>query len=199
MDGNGAVRSESLQLRMMRSPGDIAAGPVRPWPQSIRDFEVLIDALQHRLVHFAFYRLHSLEDAEDVVQDVLVQAYRDREKHRSVGNADPYLFRMVANRCTDLLRRQKRKASPMEGADLEAAAGGAPEPAGASARLHLVESMLGRLPNRQAEVIRLRVHGGLAFDAVARAVGCSVPTVKSRFRYGIQKLRRVLKRQGGGR
>jgi len=199
MDGNGAVRSESLQLRMMRSPGDIAAGPARSWPQSIRDFELLIDSLQHRLVHFAFCRLHSLEDAEDVVQDVLVQAYRDRERYRKVENVDPFLFRMVANRCTDLLRRHKREAGPMTGAGIEAMAGGAPEPVDAAARLRLVESMLGRLPDRQAEVIRLRVHGGLAFDAVARAVGCSVPTVKSRFRYGIQKLRRVLKQQGGGR
>ncbi len=189
-------------MRMMRAPGDTAAEPARPWPQSIRDFEILIDALQHRLVHFAFCRLQSLEDAEDVVQDALVQAYRDREKHRSVGNVDPFLFRMVANRCTDLLRKRKREASPMERGDLEAAvggAGGAPEPADSSVRLRLVESMLGRLPDRQAEVIRLRVYGNLAFDVVARTVGCSVPTVKSRFRYGIQKLRRVLKQQGGGR
>jgi DNA-directed RNA polymerase specialized sigma24 family protein len=34
---------------------------------------------------------------------------------------------------------------------------------------------------------------------VARSVGCSVPTVKSRFRYGIQKLRKLIERQGGAR
>jgi DNA-directed RNA polymerase specialized sigma24 family protein len=46
-------------------------------------------------------------------------------------------------------------------------------------------------------VIRLRFYGDLPFDAVARSVGCSVPTVKSRFRYGIQKIRKLLDREAG--
>jgi DNA-directed RNA polymerase specialized sigma24 family protein len=85
-----------------------------PWPQSIREFEALVDALGSRLVQFAFCRLHSAADAEDVVQDVLVQAYRDRERHKGVDNAIPFLFRMVANRSTDVLRRRKRAPGPLE-------------------------------------------------------------------------------------
>jgi RNA polymerase sigma-70 factor (ECF subfamily) len=173
-----------------------AADSARSWPQSIREFEALVDELQHRLVQFAFCRLHSREDAEDVVQDVLVQAYRDREKHRAVDNAAPFLFRMVANRCTDVLRRRKRDAGPPQ--DLAAPHAGA-EPADGAARMRRVEELLGRIPRRQAEVIRLRVYAELPFEAVAEAMDCSVPTAKSRFRYGVQKLRRALKRQGGGR
>jgi RNA polymerase sigma-70 factor (ECF subfamily) len=48
-------------------------------------------------------------------------------------------------------------------------------------------------------VIRLRIYGDLPFEAVAQSLGCAVPTVKSRFRYGIQKLRRILEREGGER
>ena len=174
-----------------------AAEPARMWPQSIVEFDALIEALQHRLVQFAFCRLHSLEDAEDVVQEVFVQAYRDRTRHKEVDNPAAYLFRMVANRCTDLLRKRKHAAGPLE--DL------AKEPAAETAvgrdsqRQRWIEGLLSRLPSRQAEVIRLRVFGDLPFDAVAQSLGCSVPTVKSRFRYGIQKLRKALKRAGGER
>jgi RNA polymerase sigma-70 factor (ECF subfamily) len=168
----------------------------RSWPQSVREFEALIDAYQHRLVQFAFCRLQSLADAEDVVQDVLVQAYREREKRKEVDNVAAFLFRMVANRCTDVARRRKRAAAPLEGVEIAAPEGVAAEAATGQRR---IDGLLDRLPVRQADVIRLRVYGELPFEAIAQAAGCSVPTVKSRFRYGIQKLRRILKRPGGER
>jgi RNA polymerase sigma-70 factor, ECF subfamily len=107
-----------------------------------------------------------------------------------VDNAAPVLFRMVANRSTDLLRKRKHQPQP---------AGQVPRPDPSTARLRDIEAVLGRLPARQAEVVRLRVYAELPFESVALAMNCSVPTVKSRFRYGIQKLRKILKQQGGAR
>jgi RNA polymerase sigma-70 factor (ECF subfamily) len=145
-------------------------------------------------VQFAFCRLHSLADAEDVVQDVLVQAYRDRERHRHVEHVEAFLFRMVANRSTDLLRKRRHSAGSLDDLAQEPAVD---EGARVAGRLQWVEALLVRLPARQAEVIRLRVYADLSFEAVAESLGCSIPTVKSRFRYGIQKLRRVLESRGG--
>lgn len=160
------------------------------WPQSVAEFDVLIEVTQHRLVQFAYCRLHNLPDAEDVVQDVYVQVFRDRERHREIENVVPFLFRMVANRATDLLRKRNRQAKLPAGT---ASAGS--DAAGGDDRR--IERLLDGLPKRQAAVVRLRIYGELSFDSVARSVGCSVPTVKSRFRYGIQKLRRMLEREGG--
>ena len=56
--------------------------------------------------------------------------------------------------------------------------------------------LLEGIPEREAEVIRLRTFSDLSFAEVAAVVGASVPTIKSRFRYGIEKLRRVLCPQG---
>jgi RNA polymerase sigma-70 factor, ECF subfamily len=175
----------------------LPAGPA--WPQSIREFESLVELLQHRLVQYAVRRLHSREDAEDVVQEVLVQAYRERQRYRNVANAVPLLFRMVANRSTDLLRRRRRDGPPLESIAEPAAEGAAADPAREEARFRAVEQSLARLPRRQAEAIRLRIYGDLPFEDVAEAVGCSVPTVKSRFRYGVQKLRGYLGDPGGER
>ena len=166
---------------------------VPTWPQSVAEFDALIEATQHRLVQFAFCRLHSLADAEDVVQDVFVQAYRDRARHQDVTNVVPFLFRMVANRSTDLLRKRRHSV------DLPADLPFEPAPPEPVQHRRWIEKLLDRLPSRQAEVIRLRIYGELPFEAVARSVGCSVPTVKSRFRYGIQKLRKVLDRERGER
>jgi RNA polymerase sigma-70 factor (ECF subfamily) len=166
----------------MVKSGAAAPEPVLLWPQSVADFDALIEATQRRLIQFAFCRLRSLADAEDVVQDVYVQAYRDRERHRDVDNAVPFLFRMVANRSTDLLRKRVGHAEVCP-TQVERAVDCS---ADSAEHQQWIDTLLARLPARQAAVIRLRIYGELPFDAVARSVGCSVPTVKSRFRYGIQ-------------
>jgi RNA polymerase sigma-70 factor (ECF subfamily) len=164
------------------------------WPQTIDEFDRLVEATQDELVHFAFYRLGNRPDAEDTVQDVYVQAFRDRVKQRHITEVRPYLFRMVRNRCTDVLRRRRWKGD-VRGE--EPAAGGdaltamvAREEAKAFCRL------LDRIPEREAEVIRLRAWSELSFAEIAVTVGAAVPTVKSRFRYGIDKLRRLLNPEG---
>ena len=167
------------------------------WPQTVDGFDRLVAATQDELVRFAFYRLANQADAEDVVQDVYVQAFRDRAKRKHVTEVRPYLFRMVGNRCTDLIRARRRRpdatmaevADPADTlADLTAS-----DEARAIARL------LDQIPEREAEVIRLRAWAELSFAEVAVAAGTGVPTVKSRFRYGIERLRRLLALEGGTR
>jgi RNA polymerase sigma-70 factor (ECF subfamily) len=170
-------------------PAPLGAEP--HWPQTVSEFEELVEAVQDELVHFAFCRLRNRQDAEDAAQEVLVRAYMDREKLRGIVRVRPYLYRMVANRCTDVLRRQKRTA----GGDTLLAGLAAPEPV--LDRLGEIENLLTRLPKRQAETIRLRVFGGLTFRAISEAAGVSLPTIKSRFRYGVERLRGILTKEAG--
>lgn len=57
-----------------------------------------------------------------------------------------------------------------------------------------IGSMLEGLPARQAEVVRMRCVDGLRFAEIADMLGVSLPTVKSRFRYGIEKMRTIEKK-----
>jgi RNA polymerase sigma-70 factor, ECF subfamily len=186
----------TIPLTLPGTPATEPVDAVGRWPQSVAEFEVLVEAVQDELVHFAFCRLRSLEDAEDTVQDVLVRAYLEREKRRGVTGVRPYLFRMVANRCTDILRqrqRAERRRDHTDPADLAGRTGAE----SAVDRLDEIERLLTRLPERQAEAIRLRVFGSLPFAAIAEAVGVSLPTIKSRFRYGVEKLRGILNKEAG--
>src|SRR5688572_11156834 len=74
------------------------------WPQTVPEFEQLVDAYLDRLVRFAVRKLGNLQDAEDVVQNVLTGVFRDRAKRRGVAAVGPYLYRSVANACIDRLR-----------------------------------------------------------------------------------------------
>jgi len=174
------------------------AQPIMAWPQTIEEFERLVEATQDDLVNFAFHQLRNQDDAEDAVQDVYVQAYRDRSKRQHIIEVRPYLFRMVRNRCTDLHRaRLRHPVEPMT--DQAASIEDTFSMVAAQEQSKELNRLLDDLPSREAEVIRLRAHSELSFAEIAIVVGASVPTVKSRFRYGLDKLRRANYAKGGTR
>lgn len=165
------------------------------WPRSPSEVASLVDAYAGRLVHYAFRHLGSYQDAEDVVQQVFVRTFVDHSNRKQVSAVGPYLFRSVANACTDLLRRRDRAAVFREEVSIEqllAGTDGPVEIAQVAEGLHRAESLLRRLPKEQAEAIRLRVFDGLRLGEIAEVLGCPVNTVCSRLRYGFQKLRNLV-------
>jgi RNA polymerase sigma-70 factor (ECF subfamily) len=165
------------------------------WPQSAAEFERLVDAYLDRLVRFAVRKLGNLQDAEDIVQNVLTGVFRDRAKRRDVATVGPYLYRSVANACTDRLRTKSYSAVFREEFDIAAQLAGGDNPsdlAAATDEWQRAERLLARLPQDQAEVVRLRVFDELRLSEIAELVDCSVNTVCSKLRYGFQKLRRLM-------
>ena len=170
----------------------------RGWPQSPEEFEMLVEVYIDRLVLSAYRRLGNFHDAEDVVQEVFVRAYTERSKRKKISLAGPYLYRMVINACTDLLRKRKRLGMTIKNISVEEIPSGLKNPydeTAAAEKLHRVEKLLRRLPKVQAEVIRLRVFDELRLSEIAEVVGCSIDTVRSRLRYGFGKLRKIVSRE----
>lgn len=169
----------------------------RGWPESTDEFEELVETYLDRLVLAAFRRLGNIHDAEDVVQDVFVRAFSERPK-RKVSHVEPYLFRMVINACTDLLRKRKRFVFSSDAIETDTIPDGQTNPADTIAavrEIRRVDILLQRLPKKQAEVIRLRVFDELRLSEIAEIVGCSIDTVNSRLRYGFKKLRKIIARE----
>ena len=63
---------------------------------------------------------------------------------------------------------------------------------GNEAEYRRIASLLTEIPDEQAEVIRLRIYGDNSFAEVAEILSLPLPTVKSR--YGLEKLRKGLKK-----
>jgi len=55
-----------------------------------------------------------------------------------------------------------------------------------------------RLPIEQREVVALKVFDGMTFEEIAKTIGVSVNTAASRYRYGVERLRRILEEDGNG-
>ena len=94
-----------------------------------------------------------------------------------------------ANRCCDYHRHRRNATLPTE-----RAAALADEPGEQELReeYERIAGLLALLPEEQAEVIRLKTSDSLTFARIAEITGSTEATVKSRFRYGIGKLRKLI-------
>ncbi|MDE3214314.1 MAG: RNA polymerase sigma factor [Bacteroidota bacterium] len=157
--------------------------------------EALLIEYQDRLFKFAFLRLGTLSDAQDVVQTVLMRLYRNLKDREPIQDLPAYLFKSVANCCKDFRKRNsKYPLQTLENTSLEDLSAGED----ASSSLLMAESfaqlkkLLDNLPDAQAETIHLRIIDDLSFTDIAGLLDLPVTTVKSRFRYGIDKLKSIV-------
>lgn len=188
------VSPPNLELKMQKNPQRAKSVNThgKALPLSHDQIAVVVETYADRLVRHAFCRLGNLQDAEDVVQEVFARTFSDRSRCAAISAIGPYLYRSVANASTDLLRKRNCAAVFCEEVDAEkllAGGAGPAEVAQAGEALRRAEAWLKRLPDQQAEAIRLRVYDGLSLNEIAEVLDCPVNTVCSRLRYGFQKLR----------
>jgi RNA polymerase sigma factor (sigma-70 family) len=141
-------------------------------------FEVLVDRYRPRLLAFCRNMLRSSEDAEDVLQEVLVNAYRAIRADDRPITTKPWLYRIARNRCLNEMRRNS--ASGVESMDVFEAIG---PTAGETVerREHLGEIVtdVKRLPEQQRAALLLREMEGLGYQAIADVLETTVPSIKS--------------------
>ncbi len=161
------------------------------FPQTLTDFGEFIKKNQNRLVRHAFFRLGNREDAEDVVQEVMIRMYEEKENKQHIEKATSYVFRMVYNTCLDRLRKNARNNfKPLNGEEILMFDGSNRETEIiAKEEFIRINKLLNSIPSEQAEVLRLRIIDEMSFVEIAEIIKLPVTTIKSRFSYGITKLR----------
>jgi RNA polymerase sigma-70 factor (ECF subfamily) len=150
-------------------------------PQALGEFYDLFAGLAHGL---ALRILRDRAEAEDVVQEVFVQIWRQLERFDAErGSPQAWVCMIARSRALDRLRRRgARREEP----DAAAPSGGAtPRHAEAVA----VRSALGELPHDQREALELAYYEGLSQSEIAARLGAPLGTIKTRIRTGMQRLR----------
>lgn len=142
-------------------------------------FETIVDRYQGRLLGFCRQMLGSTEDAEDVLQEVFVNAYKAMLADEREINLRPWLYRIARNRCLNYLR--KPKADAQESMDMVPEV----EAASTAERVHNREefrqilSDVNKLPETQRSALLLREMDALSYEEIAAAMDTTVPSVKS--------------------
>src|SRR3954466_7057149 len=99
--GTSEVATRSLLVHAARS-GDVRA------------FATLVETYYPRCLRFALHMLASRDDAEEAVQDTFLRVHKALPRYEEREAFEPWLFRILANRCRSAGARNRRRAEVVE-------------------------------------------------------------------------------------
>jgi RNA polymerase sigma-70 factor, ECF subfamily len=157
-------------------------------------FAELIEGRVERMVRTAAAILGSDADANDVVQDTLLAAWRELPSLRDVDRFDAWLTSILLNGCRRALRvrgRRRVREIPADSLDLH----GGVDLAGSVERRRSIERAFDRLSADERSILVLHHLDGLPLAEIASSLGIAVGTAKSRMFTARRALQRALARE----
>jgi RNA polymerase sigma-70 factor (ECF subfamily) len=141
----------------------------------------------------ALWRTGSVEDASDVVQEVFLRVAQRHRRLRKVEDPRSWLLGVAHHVAVDVARRRKRRAAkPLDEVPFLAA----PETDDARAvDAARASNLLAQLPPAQRDVVYLRHFADCTFAAIGDITGVPTFTAASRYRLGIERLRRLMEKK----
>lgn len=150
----------------------------------------LFDRHAGRMKSLALRIVRSPEEAEDVVQEVFIQAWRQASRFDAArGNVLAWLSIMTRSRSLDRWRRRstRRETAVSDAHELEAPGEADRDPSAWAARTALSD-----LPADQRGPLELAYWEGLSQSEIAARLGVPLGTIKTRMRIGLKRLREAL-------
>jgi len=182
-------------VRMEANDSDVVA---RARDGDTEAFRALVERHSRSLFHLAYRITGNENDAEDVVQETFLKAYRTLQRFESRAGFGTWLYRIAANCAVDLLRARQRRGETQGGAPpalVDNLPAEQPEPdrvvLGAEAQRRMSAAMAQLTPNEKAAFV-MRHHEGLSIEEIGRALGLRDNATKQSIFRAVQKLRRAL-------
>jgi RNA polymerase sigma factor (sigma-70 family) len=142
-------------------------------------FEAVVDRYEARLLGFCRQMLGSTEDAEDVLQEVFVSAYRAILADNREIKLRPWLYRIARNRCLNHLRKPVAEGKDSMDVHPIVDAASTHERVQNREEFRQLLSDVGRLPETQRTALLLREMDAMSYEEIAQAMQTTVPSVKS--------------------
>lgn len=146
--------------------------------------EYILRHYGNSLLRLAYSYLHNMSDAEDVLQDTLVQFLKNMPVFKNESHQKAWLMRVACNLSKNRLSYNKRRRTDELS---EALAEESPED------LSFVWDAVKALPQAQREVIHLFYHEGYSTAQIAEILGKNESTVRSALHRGRNRLKKQLK------
>jgi len=164
-------------------------------------FRVLVERHSRSLFGLAYRMTGNEADAEDVVQDSFLRAYRQLGAFDDRASFGSWVYRIAVNCALDLMRARRRRSGQTRSTDpeMEDPIAALPSPDPAPDRLALsgeirerLASAMSRLSDTERSAFVLRHFEGMGMEDVSRALGCQPGAAKHSIFRAVRKLRRAL-------
>jgi RNA polymerase sigma-70 factor, ECF subfamily len=164
-------------------------------------FRLLVEQHSRVVFRLAFRMTGNEQDAEDVVQETFLRAYKRLSDYEARASFSTWLYRIASNYALDLIRSRRRHQDKRDygaGEDrdiLQAIPEGSPGPDrvvyGSQVKDH-VNAALDELSAQERTAFVLRHFEGLSIEEIGRALGTGTNATKHSIFRAVQKLRRSL-------
>ena len=156
-------------------------------------FELLLERYRTVLTRTAYFTTRDRESVQDVVQEALVQVWRDLPSYRPGGSFKAWMLKILVNKARKHYRKKRVETVALNAAMAVPDHGEGPaEIVEREEEAHLLRQALELLTANHQEVLVLRYYAELTVPEIAKALGCREGTVKSRLSRGLSRLARTL-------
>ena len=161
-------------------------------------FEQLITPLEQLIWRICWHYTGNRESAEDCGQETMIRIWRSLDSYRGDCALESWVYRIAANCCMDYLRKKKRDKSvsmePMreQGFDPADPSLGTEEQVVAADEQKRLREAIAQLPENQREALILTQLEKVPYEEVAKLLGVSEGTIKSRVNRAKARLKEIL-------
>ena len=160
----------------------------------VDSFEFIFRFYYGPLLAYASGILKDEAEAEEVVQELFLKIWRDREKMEVKHSLAAYLYKAVYHMCLHRIQKIKRRGQYRDFV-MQHPAAQVPE----DERLHYAElakkvfDVMKRMPQRRQDIFRLSRFQGLSYGEIARQMSISVKTVEAHMSKALRLFRQKIK------
>ncbi len=162
-----------------------------------RAFSLLINKYKRKIYLTAYRLLGNHEDANDIVQEVIIKIYQELKNFRRESSIYTWIYRITTNLSLNALRRKKIRQF-FDYDELEEwffkDEKQSPEVNFRENELsNKLQSAIDKLPEKQKRVFVLRYYDNLTYEEISEILGTSVGALKANYFHAINKLQKELK------
>ena len=158
-------------------------------------FEAIVKSYQEKLYWHIRNMVDSHDDADDILQNVFVKAWRSLEKFRGDSGLYTWLYRIATNECLSFLAKKKPNI------DITQAEIALEFPISREEESHhsgddiqkKLQQAISSLPDKQKAVFNLRYYEEMKYNEMAEIMGTSVGSLKASYHHAAKKIESFLK------
>ena len=160
---------------------------------TLQEYTQTILPAKNLLFRQALRIVGNVAEAEDVVQEVFIKAWKQRDKLERIQNVEAWLTQLTKNRSIDKLRSKHRRLEGFaEGFDVREAAPTPYEQTASNDEMSALQRLMYRLPDAHRRTLELRELEGMSYDEIADELNCTLDQVKTNLFRARRKMRTLI-------
>lgn len=165
--------------------------------ESKEHFEALFKSYYPILCHYAIQYVKTNEQAEEIVQELFYQLWKQRKQLEIHSSIKAYLYKSTYLNCMDWIRKNKVR-SAYQNIKMNSSTNAFMDTAVEQKEIHqIIQDTLTEMPQRVREIFKLSRFEGLKYHEIAAKLSISVKTVEANMGRALKLFRTNLKDYAG--